>query len=296
MSNAPDPQTAETLLAPFAERLSGFIAGLHTLFDTHLVPGRHPSSFRAFHPHHSFHGDPPQMEHRCAQALHTHVRRLEYMLRAFILWMAGMLVEQAQSDALLAQRLASCAPRRQSHTPLPDEDAPPDWLVKEDQIQKDEALGRVSLPSFSITTPNGLSRASKSSRRRPALRPDPLALIDVPELYARLARLPRILARADDMAERLARKALALPEPASTEPDAPALSPLYFQPLSEWLPPEALYYSTEDETEQADINALHYRAYAVLERLGLRGAEKAAPALPGFRAFKPPDPPVIRSL
>lgn len=219
------------------------------------------------------------------------------------------------------------------------------------------AAGRVRIGGFSVTTPHNLPEHRRRRKRRvQRLRTDPLLEIDVPKLYARIARLPRVLKRADKMAERLARKALlvglqdtkqchpgsltegrAIRDPESSgqfldpgsRPGAGAsagmtssaalsathraapkrrtagghtkkgegpissLNRLYFKPLAHWLPPEPLYYSTEDQQERDDFNMLHLKACEVLDGIGLRQLPDKASKLPRLKVFEPPPPPRI---
>tara|TARA_B100000678_G_scaffold268142_1_gene254211 strand:- start:579 stop:1703 length:1125 start_codon:yes stop_codon:yes gene_type:complete len=371
MSELPSPSEPQRELPAYAARMAEYIEVIMAMFDASLAPGKHPTSFSAFHPHHSFHRLFPRMQHRFAKRLEPQVKRMEYMLRTFILWMAGLLVEKARADQAFYSRLLgandSTASRRtcaialarngEAHrsqfvgrsperalcetnvsreqteiTPAQlagagsDEQQAsnhPQWLLKEDQLQADMAAGRVRIGGFSVTTPHNLPEAWRRPKKRRVqrLRPDPLEEIDVPKLFARIARLPRVLKRADKMAERLARKALNqsprhigergfrgegkrtglntssthIPNPSPSEGEEPTSphNPLYFKPLEHWLPPEPLYYSTEDKQERDDFNMLHLKACEVMDQIGLRHAPGEAAHRPCFQVFEPPPPPRI---
>lgn len=105
MSELPSPPEPERELPAYAARMAGYIEVIMALFDASLAPGKHPTSFSAFHPHHSFHRLFPRMQHRFAKRLEPQVKRMEYMLRTFILWMAGLLVEKARVDKAFARKL-----------------------------------------------------------------------------------------------------------------------------------------------------------------------------------------------
>ncbi|MAK62197.1 MAG: hypothetical protein CMK09_14605 [Ponticaulis sp.] len=387
----------EDQFAGYASRIAGYITAIEALFDASLSPGKHPTSFSAFHPHHSFHRLYPRMQALLAERLDIHVRRMEHMLRSFILWMAGMLVERTRADERVFKKLKASqtqpvdtsedwyprirstgehAVKTQAWTPAsagvsgaegtlatPDDEdktggqtsktpGTPKWLLKEDQLQADMEAGKIRLSGLSITMPHNLPKPRRYKRQVKKLRPDPLREIDVPKLFARIARLSRTLKRADKMAERLALKALqataqaqvdgaagdelnrasrhkltcvaansdgcamrsragkqvtSSPErdPSRTPGVRPGGSgrskqtdhnPLYLRPLTAWLPPEDLYYSTENDEERRDLNMLHFRAHEQLGLIGFRDPPDKALGIPRFRVFEPPDPPQIRPL
>ena len=83
-----------------------------------------------------------------------------------------------------------------------------DLLWRHELDRRKEMAKTLPIGGFSVTTPV-IESARRSRRRRGRkLRADVLRQVDARHLVARLLRLPRILARADQMAERLARKAL----------------------------------------------------------------------------------------
>lgn len=242
------------------------------------------------------------MEHQARERLITHVRRMEYILRCFILWLATQLMDRAREDSLFHQRLMNAFPKRPPQPYLPEAAPPPDAphrlpnldrpLIRRQQAELEALLsGKVQISAFSVTTPLFETRNKRRRRRHKArkFRPDAIAPVDARALLARLARLPRLLKRADQMAERIAHKAL--------KAEQAEISPrplLYFEPLRNWLPPEALWHSAQD-AERKDLNALHLKAYTALSKLDVF-SEAPVRDLPGFRLFRPPDPPQIRSV
>lgn len=180
---------------------------------------------------------PRHMQRRYYETLLTHIRRAEYQLRCFILWLAAILIEKAQANpelyrSLFSKPQASAQAQRAGdfgddlHASNSNQHSLEPGLCNpkglRDQTQNEPTglawqqeleLRRLTaetppIGGFTVTTPvfrGGKSRCTHS--RVKAFRPDPLAIVDASYLIARMARLPRILARADQMAERLARKA-----------------------------------------------------------------------------------------
>ncbi|MBN05355.1 hypothetical protein [Ponticaulis sp.] len=177
---------------------------------------------------------PRHMQRRYYDTLLTHIRRAEYQLRCFILWLAAILIEKAQANPELLNSLTATtqvntqAQRDRDNVEgfaRADETDQPDPRLRGDEREPDTAeptglawqqeleLRRLTattppIGGFTVTTPvfGGSKRRCTHSRVK-AFRPDPLSVVDASYLIARMARLPRILARADQMAERLARKA-----------------------------------------------------------------------------------------
>ncbi|MAJ10595.1 MAG: hypothetical protein CMK04_17250 [Ponticaulis sp.] len=313
---------------------------------------------------------PRHMQRRYYDTLLTHIRRAEYQLRCFILWLAAILIEKAQANPELyrslfskpqasaqAQRAvgfgddlhASNSNQHSLERGLCNPNGLRDQTLKEPTglaWQQELELRRLTaetppMGGFTVTTPvfEGGKRHSTHARIK-AFRPDPLSIVDASYLIARMARLPRILARADQMAERLARRAAlsafyresaadaennknsalsafyregrAEAEIGSHQPlfvpkrrdglltvsvaeaRARPPNPLWFQPFQNWLPPEDLWASSEDEGERADLNWLHHVAVGALTRVGFAPGDHPASRLPDLSRFEPPSPPQIR--
>ena len=177
---------------------------------------------------------PRHMQRRYYETLLTHIRRAEYQLRCFILWLAAILIEKAQANpglyrSLFSKPQASAQAQRAGdnvegfaradETDQPDprlrgdergvETAEPTGLAWQQELELRRLTSETPpIGGFTVTTPvfGGSKRRSTHSRVK-AFRPDPLSIVDASYLIARMARLPRILARADQMAERLARRA-----------------------------------------------------------------------------------------
>ncbi len=332
---------------------------------------------------------PRHMQRRCYETLLTHIRRAEYQLRCFILWLTAILIEKAQANpelyrSLFSKPQASAQAQRavgfgdDLHASNSNQHSLEPGLCNpnglRDQTQKEPSglawqqeleLRRLTattppIGGFTVTTPVFGGGKSRSTRARiKAFRPDPLSIVDASYLIARMARLPRILARADQMAERLARRAAlsafyresaadaennknsalsafyresaadaennknsalsafyregrAEAEIGSHQPlfvpkrrdglltvsvaqaRARPPNPLWFQPFQNWLPPEDLWASSEDEGERADLNWLHHVAVGALTRVGFASGDDHSSRLPDLSRFEPPSPPQIR--
>ena len=306
---------------------------------------------------------PRHMQRRYYETLLTHIRRAEYQLRCFILWLTAILIEKAQANpelyrSLFSKPQASAQAQRAGdfgddlHASKSNQHSLEPGLCNpnglRDQTQNEPTglawkqeleLRRLSaetppIGGFTVTTPvfGGGKRCSTHPRVK-AFRPDPLSIVDASHLIARMARLPRILARADQMAERLARKAAlsafyregkagaennqnsalsalygagsqgtqptpnrrdGLPTVSVAQARARPPNPLWFQPFQHWLPPEDLWASSEDEGERADLNWLHHVAVGALTRVGFAPGDDPASRLPDLSRFEPPSPPQIR--
>ena len=178
---------------------------------------------------------------------------------------------------------------------------------------------------FSVTSPDFSYNRKASERRGLCFTPDPLSVVPIADLMARMARLPLVLKSADLMAERLVWRALKCHPGKSTDlsgtqknktgfqilgpcsHDRPRSvfgwddtvprskhPPLFYKPFENWLPPEELWASSEDEEERGDLNYLHHLAREGLNATGYGipppGADDTLPRLTYFQ------PPAIRPL
>ncbi len=245
----------------------------------------------------------PHMKLRYKQRFLTHIRRVEYTLRCYILWLAAQLIERGF--------VPSAPPERQSH-PAPEQELT--GLIRKQELELRRLTSETPrIGGFSVTTPDFSNSRKASERRGLSFTPDPLSVVPINDLIARMARLPRVLKRADLMAERLVWKAL------NCHPEAPRTitsdragaaspiqriglageqkskkQPLFYKPFENWLPPEDLWASSEDEKERGDLNYLHHLAREGLNATGFGipppGADDALPRLTHFQ------PPAIRPL
>ena len=303
---ASKPVDLRPVFAEIVARLAGFMARIAGYAEDALEPEDEPSR------------RPSHMMLGAKNTLILQVRRMEYTLRCFILWLAAELLQRAKDEPGFADGL-TLTPRvsRPAH---PNDPPPNTWMIEQDQALRDALSDRVRLNSFSIATPcpNGAGRKPRRWRARYKYLPDAREIVDAGAVLARLARLPKLLQRADKMAERLAARVLhmsgsgsrifadansgmthslehALCEPLGSREQKTPLPQLYFEPLIHWLPPDDLWRNCADEAERDNLNSLHYRARSALVALGVF-PEAEPPDLPGFERFKPPDPPQIRSF
>ena len=72
-------------------------------------------------------------------------------------------------------------------------------------------------------------------------------------------------------------------------------NPLFFEPFRRWMPPDALWQSTEDEDERGDMSWLHYVASDTLSRTGFSPGPDPGSRLPDLSRFEPPSLPQIRA-
>ncbi|MAI90713.1 hypothetical protein [Ponticaulis sp.] len=287
MSNAADNMPSDDPLE-IARRLKGYIAGTH-----HSAKGdceAPPEGLKSIRPH---------MQRRFMTESLNHVKRLEYMLRCFILFLTAQLIALGQFTP---------------HKPRAARNAADKSLAqREDEALRDQLRDLPRLPTFTVLTPviEARGRKIRRSARHYAFLPDRLQLVDAGHLFARLKLLSHVLEHADRFALNLARRVV-VPQPpiavktgiyASEFSDgpledlrhghptarvsrAPALStahreygaaargenqipnPLNFAPLAHFCPPEALWASALDRGEQQDVNTLHYLASAKLEDIG----------------------------
>lgn len=279
MHDAAAPPINKNSPAVMAARLAGYLSCVQAIGERLIEPPPTKRDIREAereaHPDHVKHlklrfaeGIPRIVSLQSVELL-THIRRVEYQLRCFILWLAAILVEKAQKNPDFHRSLFSAsratakaqavepmarnkAEQTQRNTTDPclrrDERGSCGHLQVTTQAQRDrnevEGFARADtnnpnqisdlvwkqelqmrrlsadtypIGRFSITTPviEGKRRSHRFRMRH--LTPDRSRMVDASYLVARLARLPRILARADQMAERLARKAL------STAPPSPLL-------------------------------------------------------------------------
>ena len=287
---------------------------------------------------------PRHMQRRYYETLLTHIRRAEYQLRCFILWLAAILIEKAQANPELYRSLFSkpqanaqaqaAEPKARNEAEQNHSNQPIGLAWQQELELRRLTAATPPIGGFTVTTP--VFQSGKRGCTHPrvkAFRPDPLSIVDASYLVARMARLPRILARADQMAERLARRAAlsafyreskakaenyknpalsafdgaglqnshpilnrgdGLPIVSVAQARARPPNPLWFQPFQHWLPPEELWASSEDEGERADLNWLHHVAVGALTRVGFAAGDDPASRLPDLSRFEPPYPPRIR--
>ncbi len=302
-----------------ARRVKGYIAALISLAQGYLEPDDTAQTRTS-----------NQMEHGATIKLRTHIHRLEYQLRCYILWLAAQMLERANTEPGYLDTLRSFTSNakaqmaratalspfhvceQQTTTINNPEDQPPsNSIILEQELE----LRRLTATTPSIGGFQILASPSKSrgSSRTPGFKftPDPLRLVDASRLLARMNRLPKVLKRADAYAVKLvlstvsdppfkgqeaqgARSALPLRK---GELEGDQASPLYIPPFTNWLPPNTLWSSTEDEAERTDLNLLHYLASSTLIRAGHGPPGTNAPDdLPDLTPLDPLPPPQIRLL
>jgi hypothetical protein len=276
---------------------------------------------------------PAYMQLRYKQRFLTHIRRVEYTLRCYILWLAAQLIERGF--------VPSTPPERKSQ-PAPEQELT--GLIRQQELELRRLTSEAPrVGGFSVTTPDISNSRKGSERRGLSFTPDPLSVVPVGDLMARMARLPHVLKRADLMAERLVWKALSCHPGKSTDlsgtqknktgfqilgpcsHDRPRSvfgwddtlprtitsdcagsaspiqriglageqkrkrQPLFYKPFENWLPPEELWASSEDEEERGDLNYLHHLAREGLNATGYGiPPPRADDTLPKLTYFQPP--------
>ena len=359
------PDTPDTSPLALARRVKGYIAALVALAQGML------------HPHEDAEDRSPRnlMEFGATRTLRTHIQRIEYQLRCYILWLAAQMLERAENEPRYLAHLKNLTSNAKAqmvralgeehpssnqnntqaqrvrvtalspfhacgtHAGTNNDDPSPfhacgtetetetetnnNSLIEHQERElrrltttKPKIGGFQVLPNFPECPGHACKRASPFT-------PDPLKLVNAQTLLARLQRLPRILKRADDYAVKLvlstARSdqaeggAQATPRQMSSPPWLPRpakrplpqdkakgsgnrVSSLHYPPFSNWLPPETLWASADDETERSDLNLLHHLASSALIRAGHGPPDDPGDDLPDLSALDPPPPPQIRLL
>ena len=321
-----------------AHRVKGYIGALASLAQRFLHPHQDPADRTPR----------TQMELGRTQTLRTHIQRLEYQLRCYILWLAAQMLERGAtepgyldtlrsftSNAKAQPSRANCEDTMASnpkniqaqpsrgtalspfHVCEQQTETIENSTIHQQELELRRLTGKTpSIGGFQVIPAYPDTRSKQASRKRGFTR-DPLLLVDARALLARLNRLPRILKRADGYAVKLVLSTVSDPPPAppfqggeQTVRLAPPpltkgrrpkgggdqASPLHFPPFTQWLPPDALWSSAEDETERADLNLLHYLASRALIRAGHGPPEETNSGLPRLTALDPLPPPQIRLL
>lgn len=300
-----------------ARRLKGYIAGAH-----------HSAEGDCEAPPEGVQTRRPYMQRRFMSDGLTHVKRLEYLLRCFILFLTAELIALG--------RFTPAKSRSRQNAPQEKRLA-----EREDEALRDQLRDLPRLPAFSVLTPviEARGRKSRRSTHRYTFLPDRLQLVEAGHPFARLKRLSHVLEHADRFALTLARRVVVeLPSPPSggrglrgseivhdfpikgdevgqlkrlkakpvsnLSPSSQTLlpegegltNPLYFEPLAHFCPPEDLWASAHDEVERRDVNFIHYMAAAKLEEIGYGIRPDPYAGLPDLSCVDPPDPPRVRCL
>ena len=219
------------------------------------------------------------IQFRYHTSMMEHVKRLEYVLRCFILFLAGELIALGRVTASVPRQITETSGKTLAR--------------KQDGALRDQLRDLPRLNSFTVLTPviKGKGREQSCTRSYTFL-PDSLRFVDAGHILARFKRLSSVLTRADQMAMSLAARAL---RPLLPEGEG-LLHPLYFEPLAHFCPPEALWGSADDEAERGDVNVIHYMAASKLEEIGYGIRPDPHAGLPDLSCVDPPDPPKVCSL
>ena len=300
-----------------ARRLKGYIAGAH-----------HSAEGDCEAPPEGVQTRRPYMQRRFMSDGLTHVKRLEYLLRCFILFLTAELIALG--------RFTPAKSRSRQNAPQEKRLA-----EREDEALRDQLRDLPRLPAFSVLTPviEARGRKSRRSTHRYTFLPDRLQLVEAGHPFARLKRLSHVLEHADRFALTLARRVVVeLPSPPSggrglrgseivhdfpikgdevgqlkrlkakpvsnLSPSSQTLlpeeegppHPLYFAALANFCPPEELWASATTQAERKDVNFIHYLASAKLEEIGYGIRPDPYAGLPDLSCLDPPPPPKIRSL
>ena len=243
-----------------------------------------------------------RMQRGLSKLLSTHIRRLEYQLRCFVIFLAARLIENGCVD----------------RTPAPKRKVAKSYgkglIQQQDEELRELLSGRIRISGFTITTPVIDGKGRRKSRRRSTYKmlPDDLWPIEAGHLFARLERLPRLLTRVDLMAERLASRAFAatkLPQPVplappvdahvsrfKIPPDIPFRHPLFLEPLGRTLAPDVFWEAAEHEDDRQSLLRLHLLAQSTLYKIGLPIGPDPRRRVPDLSKFDPPKIPQVRSV
>ena len=177
-----------------ARRVKGYIAALISLAQSYLEPDDTAQTRTS-----------NQMEHGATIKLRTHIHRLEYQLRCYILWLAAQMLERANTEPGYLDTLRSFTSNAKAQlVRARGEDQPPsNSIILEQELELRRLTARTpSIGGFQILPSPSKSRGSS---RTPGFKftPDPLRLVDASRLLARMNRLPKVLKRADAYAVKL---------------------------------------------------------------------------------------------
>ena len=270
MTNLPAPLPHQDTPESISARMKGHVGRLFVILEDHILPNPVETYLEPWTRMHAVY----------AKQLRTHVLRVEYCLRCFILFLCERLL--ATEDG----RKAALTPRE---TPfrMPPQKRPYDPLIILEGDDKPPAKGRFSMLSAEPKS------ARKHYRHYYPFKPLDWAEIDISKLIARLNRLPAALKNVDRYAARLAQSLMngdyALSEDEARTPSVSMLDwenvalpgkvgtgfpsgrattqssrastycPVFFRQLDTWHPPPELSEFTLDD-ERADLQILHLHA------------------------------------
>ena len=301
-----EPSTKETVptdATSLAGRLKQSVDRVSSFADRHREPARQDETDKPWF----------SMSVTDSKTLLTHIQRAEYTIRCMILMLvARWLASKTLTADALTPRQAS--PRTEKT-----------YLEQlEDRHFKAQDEDKLTYSAFWVTTPfiTG-KRRGRRSRVKP-LRKFGIELVDAKHLLARVKRLSRVVMRMEDMARTLAVRAMYLSSadnadachpvrsaawndalqtrdlvqegpvlakrdvaPHCTRDDKPPHT-LFFQPLTNWLPPAELYNSG-DEQERSDLSFVHYTATKELSEFGYTH-DPPSEALPQINIPPPHEP------
>ncbi|MFC6199060.1 hypothetical protein, partial [Ponticaulis profundi] len=126
---ASKPVDLRPVFTEIATRLAGFMARIAGYAEDALEPEEDPAR------------RPSHMMLGAKNTLILQVRRMEYTLRCFILWLAAELLQRAKDEPGFADGL-TLTPRvsRPAH---PDDPPPNTWMIEQDQALRDALSDRV---------------------------------------------------------------------------------------------------------------------------------------------------------
>ena len=226
-----NPDIPDNSPLALARRVKGYIGALASLAQRFLHPHEDPAD----------RSPRTQMELGRTQTLRTHIQRLEYQLRCYILWLAAQMLERGATEPGYLAHLKNLTSKAQAQpsrgaalSPFhvcgtqmeTDKNASSPFPVCGTQTettqnsiihQQELELRRLTAKTPSIggfqVIPAYPDTCSKHANRKRGFTRDPLLLVDARALLARLNRLPRILKRADDYAVRLVFSTVSDPPP-----------------------------------------------------------------------------------
>ncbi len=263
---APEPEDSSKSLARVVR---GVMQTAFTFLDREMIPPKPQNTdyvdcsedFEPGTPPRDFDG--PGMYHIDAARFVKHIKRIEYLLRCVLFFLACRLIADPQTRARLsaAEPIPRMPPQRRPYDP--------DMMVQLTQPALRASFASLPYPS------RGPSRSGRRSRYTPLDWKE----VEISHLIARLEQFPKVLNTLDARAERLAARLLSgqivftedelkAPSihtiggllPYERESRTPKHCPVFLRHLAHWLPPPGIYDACHPDDRES-CTTLHRLAY-----------------------------------